>query len=183
MEGLPHIIQSVIKTKVSEPREDDTMVPPSPRRYLLCDERDDPRFDGTGRSDREFERYMEDIETLVGQCEATFIDTVLIQKAKYYCSADIEEQFGTISQNNWTNFRQEAIVMYGGRSSRQHTWSSISKLVDKRSTTRIADKAVLLEYYRVFKVQADNIVYLVPSEVSELFMRGLPQVVEEKLCE
>ena len=60
---------------------------------------------------------MEDIETLVGQCEATVTDTILIQKAKYYCSADIKEQFGTISQDNWTNFRQEAIAMYGGGSS------------------------------------------------------------------
>ena len=38
----------------------------------------------------------------------------------------------------------------------------------------IADKAALLEYYRGFKVQADNILDLAPSEVSELFMRGLP---------
>ena len=38
---------------------------------------------------------MEDVETLVGQCEATITDENLIKKAKYYCSADIEEQFGT----------------------------------------------------------------------------------------
>ena len=115
MEGSPHIIQSVIKTpEVLEPKEDNTMVPPSPRQYPLRNERDALKFDGTGRSDREIEWYMEDIETLVGQCEATIIDTILIQKAKYYCSADIEEQFRAISQNDWTNFRQEAIVMYSG---------------------------------------------------------------------
>ena len=49
--------------------------------------------------------------------------------------------------------------------------------------TGIADKAALLEYYRAFKVQADNILDLAPSEVSELFMRRLPRVVEEKLRE
>ena len=49
--------------------------------------------------------------------------------------------------------------------------------------TGITDKAALLEYYQGFKVQADNIVDLAPSEVSELFMCGLPHVVEEKLCE
>ena len=47
--------------------------------------------------------------------------------------------------------------------------------------TGIADKAALLEYYRGFKVQADNILDLAPSEVSELFMRSLPRVIEEKL--
>ena len=46
--------------------------------------------------------------------------------------------------------------------------------MDKRSVTRVADKAALLEYYRGFKVQADNILDLAPSEVSKLFMRGLP---------
>ena len=64
--------------------------------------------------------------------------------------------------------------MYGGGSSRQYTRSSISELVDKRSMTGIADKVALLEYYREFKVQADNILDLAPSEVSELFMHGLP---------
>ena len=49
--------------------------------------------------------------------------------------------------------------------------------------TGIADKAALLEYYREFKVQADNIVDLALSEVSELFMHGLPRVVMEKLQE
>ena len=49
--------------------------------------------------------------------------------------------------------------------------------------TGIADKAVLLEYYRGFKVQADNILDLAPLEVSKLFMRRLPRVIEEKLCE
>ena len=48
--------------------------------------------------------------------------------------------------------------------------------------TGIAE-AALLEYYRGFKVQADNILDLALSEVSELFMHGLPQVVEEKLQE
>ena len=95
---------------------------------------------------------MEDIETLVGQFEATVTDAILRQKAKYYCSANIEEQFGTISQDSWMNFRQEAIVMYRGGFSWQYTRSSISKLIDKRSMTGIADKAVLLEYYRGFKV-------------------------------
>ena len=71
--------------------------------------------------------------------------------------------------------------MYGGGSSWQYTRSSISELVDKRSVTGIADKTALLEYYRAFKVQADNIVDLAPLEVSILFMRRLPQVVEEKL--
>ena len=89
---------------VSDSDEDTTMVPPpGPRRYPLRNERDAPRFDGTGRSDREIERYMEDVETLVGQCEATVTDDILIKKAKYYCSADIEEQFGTISQENWND--------------------------------------------------------------------------------
>ena len=100
LEGSPHIIQSIIKTpEVSEPKEDDTMVPPSLRRYPLHNERVALKFDRTGRSDREIEQYMEDIETLVGQCEATVTDTILTQKAKYYCSTDIEEQFGTISQD------------------------------------------------------------------------------------
>ena len=67
-----------------------------------------------GRSDREIKRYMEDIEILVGQCKANVTDTILIQKGKYYCSADIEEQFGTISQESWNNFRKEAIAMYSG---------------------------------------------------------------------
>ena len=49
--------------------------------------------------------------------------------------------------------------------------------------TGIADKAALLEYYRGFKVQADNIIDLTPSELSEFFMRGLPRVVKEKLQE
>ena len=40
--------------------------------------------------------------------------------------------------------------------------------------TDIADKVALLEYYREFKVQADNIVDLALLEVSELFMCGLP---------
>ena len=75
------------------------MVPPSLRRYQLHNERVALKFDRTGRSDREIEQYMEDIETLVGQCEATVTDTILTQKAKYYCSTDIEEQFGTISQD------------------------------------------------------------------------------------
>ena len=126
---------------------------------------------------------MEDVETLVGQCEATVTDEILIKKAKYYCSADIEEQFGTISQENWNDFKKEAVAMYGGGSSQRYTRSSISELVDKRSMTGIADKAALLEHYRGFKVQADNILDLAPLEVSELFMRGLPQVVEEKLRE
>ena len=39
--------------------------------------------------------------------------------------------------------------------------------------TGIEDKTALLEYYRAFKVQADNILDLAPSEVSELFMRGV----------
>ena len=56
----------------------------------MHNKRDDPKFDGTGRSDREIEQYMEDIETLVGECEATVTDAILIQKAKYYCSTDIE---------------------------------------------------------------------------------------------
>ena len=67
--------------------------------------------------------------------------------------------------------------MYGRGSSQRYTRSSISELVDKMSMTGIADKAALLEYYRSFKVQADNILVLAPSEVSELFMRGLPQVI------
>ena len=62
-------------------------------------------------------------------------------------------------------------------------WSSISKLVDKKSMTGIADKSVLLECYRGFKVQADNILDLAPSEVSKLFMRRLPRFVKEKLRE
>ena len=135
----------------------------------MHNERDAPKFNGTGRSDREIEWYMEDIETLVGQCEGTVTDAILIQKAKYYYSTDIKEQFGTISQNDWTNFRQEAIAMYSGVSSQRYTRSSISELVDKRSMTGIADKAVLLEYYRALKVQADNIMDLAPSEVSELY--------------
>ena len=48
--------------------------------------------------------------------------------------------------------------------------------------TGIAE-AALLEYYRGFKVQADNIVDLAPSEVSKLFMHVLPQVVKVKLWE
>ena len=56
---------------------------------------------------------MEDIETLVGQCKANVTDIILIQKAKYYCSVNIEEQFGTINQESWNDFRKEAIVMYG----------------------------------------------------------------------
>ena len=72
------------------------VLPPGPRRYPLRNERDAPQFDGTGRSDREIERYMEDVETLVGQCEATVTDTMLIQKAKYYCSADIEGVSGSL---------------------------------------------------------------------------------------
>ena len=174
LEGSPLIVQAVIETPEVSESEDDTMVPPVPRRYPLRNERDAPKFDGTGRSDREIERYMEDIETLVGQCEATITDAMLIQKAKYYCSGDIEEQFGTISQNDWAGFSQEAVAMYGGGSSQRYTRSSISELVDKRSMTGIADKAALLEYYRAFKVQADNILDLAPLEVSELFMRGLP---------
>ena len=55
--------------------------------------------------------------------------------------------------------------------------------MDKRSITGIADKAMLLEYYRGFKVQADNILDLTLSEVSKLFMHRLPQVVEKKLWE
>ena len=65
----------------------------------------------------------------------------------------------------------------------RYTRSSIGELVDKRLMTGIADKAALLKYYRSFKVQADNILDLAPSEVSKLFMRGLPRVVEEKLQE
>ena len=172
LEGSLLIVQSIVETpKVLESKEDDTMVPPTPRQYPLCNERDAPKFDGTGRSDREIERHMEDIETLVGQCEGTVTYAILIQKVKYYCSADIEEQFGTISQNDWAIFRQEAIAMYSGGSSRRYTRSSISNLVDKRSMTGIVDKAALLEYYRAFKVQADNIVDLALSEISELFMR------------
>ena len=183
LEGSPLIVQLIIESLiVSNTDKDTTMVPPpSLRRYPLRSERDAPQFDGTGRTDREIERYMDDIETLVGQCEANVTDIILIQKAKYYCSADIEEQFGTINQDSWSEFRKEAIAMYGGGSSRRYTRSSISELVDKRSMTGIADKAALLEYYRGFKVQADNILDLAPSEVSELFMRGLPRVVEEKL--
>ena len=49
--------------------------------------------------------------------------------------------------------------------------------------TGIADKVMPLEYYRGFKVQADNIVDLALSEVSDLFMHGLPCVVEETLQE
>ena len=65
LEGFPHIIQPVIKSPdISEPKEDITIVPlTSLRHYLLCNERDMPKFDGMGRSDREIERYMEDIET------------------------------------------------------------------------------------------------------------------------
>ena len=91
--------------------------PPGPRRYPLQNKRYAPQFDGTGSRDREIERYMEDIKTLVGQCEANITDTILIQKAKYYCSANIEEQFGTISQDSWSDFRKEAIAMYSGGSS------------------------------------------------------------------
>ena len=114
--------------------------------------------------------------------EAHITNATLEQKAKYYCSGNIEEQFKTISQDSWKNFRKEAIAMCGGGSSQGCTWSSISELVDKQSMTRIVDKVVLLEYYKGFKVQADNIVDLALSEVSDLLMHGLPQVVEEKLC-
>ena len=100
LEGSPLIVQAVIETPEVSESKDDTMVPPTPRRYPLRNERDAPTFNGTGRSDREIERYMEDIETLVGQCEGNVTDAILIQKAKYYGSADIEEQFGTISQND-----------------------------------------------------------------------------------
>ena len=53
--------------------------------------------------------------------------------------------------------------------------------MDKRSTTRIADKAALLKYYWGFKVQADNILDLALLEFSELFMPRIPQVIEGKL--
>ena len=113
LEGSPQNIQSIIESlEVSEFEEDITMVPlPSPRQYPLHNERDAPKFDGTGRSNREIERHMEDIETLVGQCEDNVTNTILIQKVKYYCSTDIEEQFGSISQDSWNNFRKEAIAM------------------------------------------------------------------------
>ena len=92
-------MQAIIESpSVSDTDKDTTMVqPPGPRRYPLRNERDAPQFNGTGRTDREIEQYMKDIETLVGQCKASVTDIVLIQKAKYYCSADIEEQFGTIT--------------------------------------------------------------------------------------
>ena len=119
LEGSSFIVQSIIKSlNVSNTDKDTTMVPPpGPRRYLLRNEQDAPQFDGTGRSDKEIEQYMEDIETLVGQCKANLTDAILIQKAKYYCSADIEEQFGTISQESWDDFRKEAIAMYSRGSS------------------------------------------------------------------
>ena len=63
---------------------------------------------------REIGQYMEDIKTMVGQCEANVTDAILIQKAKYYCSTDIKEQFITIGQDNWGDFRKEVIAMYGG---------------------------------------------------------------------
>ena len=116
LEGSPLIVQAIIESPNVSDTDKDTMIvpPPGPRRYPFRNEQDAPQFDGTGRTNREIERYMEDIETLVGQCEANVTDIILIQKAKYYCSVDIEEQFGTINQESWNDFRKEAIAMYRG---------------------------------------------------------------------
>ena len=130
-------------------------------------------------------RYLEDIEALVGQCEAMGVapDEILIKKAKYYSAEEVEERLDTIAEGSWEVFKSEVIKMYAGDVKRKYTRATIGELVDKRSLAGIPDREALLEFQQDFKVQTDFIKDLSPSEISSLFMRGLPRIVEERLRE
>ena len=121
----------------------------------------------------------------MGQCEVMggATDEVLIKKAKYYSAEEVEERLDTIAEVGWGSFKAEVIKMYAGDTKWKYTRATIGELVDKRSLAGIPDREALLEFQRDFKVQIDFVKDLSTAEISSLFMRGLPRIVEERLWE
>ena len=159
------------------------MALPAHRRYPLRNKRDAPTFTGSGKSAKYVSQFLEDIEALVGQCEVAggAMDEVLIKKAKYYSAKKVEERLDTIAEVGWGSFKAEVIKMYAEDTKQKYTRATIGVLVDKRSLAGTPDREVLLEYQWDFKVQIDFMKDLSPSEISSLFMRGLPRIVRVPL--
>lgn len=179
----PSETRSQPQSPVLTPPKDMEMAAAPTRRMPLRHDRDAPKF--SGENPKEIKRFLEDVADLVDLCEREdATDERKIDRVKYYCVQGVEEKLETIKNERWAEFKTAAIKLYNGSTAvsdkGRFTRGTLVDLVTQRSMAGIPDSTAMLEYYRDFKTQVSHLA-LGEAEICDLFMKGLPYVVAERL--